>query len=233
MKIPCCIFTFSGDALPLRECVNGAIAAGLAPYVFDDINSPLPRHVSTWITENGGFHILTTFNRNGNLNGTACAIGIVRSMVQSMILSRSKIALKIDSDTLILDAKPFTEMSTGICSTQHDRRDAFGCCYSLTMSDAIEVFMHLSDGEQSENSPEDLTIWGAIKELGLAHKMHDFNPSGGAFSAVPKSFFPSDCVKFSVCTFGNAPRTPHDVTASMQRLNKFLQNQTNYDRKIS
>ena len=233
MKIPCCIFSFSGDALPLRECINGAIAAGLVPYVFDDSNSPLPRHMITWIVENGGFHISTTFNRNGNLNGTDCAIGIVRSMIQSMILTRSKIALKIDSDTLILDASPFLEMSTGVCSLEHNRRDAFGCCYSLTMNDAIEVFMHLSDGEKIADAPEDLTIWGAIYELGLAHKMHNFNPNGGVFSAVPQSFLPVDCEKFAICTFGNAPRTAHGVTASMQKLNKYLQNKPKYDRKIS
>jgi len=223
MKTPACIFCYSGDALPVRECITGAIAAGLVPYVFDDSHSPLPRHMVTWIQDNGGHHILTTFERNGNLNGTKCAVGIVRSMIHAMILCRSTIAIKLDSDTLIIDASPFLAMSTGVCSLEIDRRDAFGCCYSLTMADAVEVYIHLSDGEVSADVPEDLAIWGAVCELGLHHKMHNFNPAGGAFSAVPSSFHPADCQKFSVCTFGNSPRTPEGVTISMQKLNKFLQ----------
>lgn len=225
MKTPACIFCFSGDALPLRECIKGAIAAGLVPYVFDDSHAPLPRHMVTWIQENGGHHILTTFDRNGNLNGTECAVGIVRSMIHAMILCRSKLAVKLDSDTIILDASPFLEISTGVCSLEVNRREAFGCCYSLTMAAAVEVYISLSEGEIVDDVPEDLAIWGAVCELGLPHKMHNFTPTGGAFTAVPKVFHPDDCQKFSVCTFGNAPRTPEGVTISMQKLNKFLQSQ--------
>lgn len=230
--IPACIFTYSGDALPLRECVRGVIAAGLVPFVFDDEESPLPRYMVEWIKSQDAQYHVTDFPRNGNLNGTECALGIVSCMIMAMNLSRERIALKIDSDTLILDASPFLTESTGVCATSENRHTPYGACYSLTMSAAMAAFVGLQ-GQSDPTSPEDLTIWREVFRSNTAHTIHDFNPSGGAFSAVPEIFHPADCLKFSVCTFGNQPRSIPNVTRAMQRVNNYLQTMKKPSKSIS
>jgi hypothetical protein len=220
--IPACIFTYSGDALPLRECVRGVIAAGLVPYVFDDAESPLPRHMLAWLESNGAQYHVTDFQRNGNLNGTECALGIVCSMILAMRFTGSEIALKLDTDTLILDGSPFLTESTGVCAKAENRHIPYGACYSLTRGAAMAVF-HGLQGQNDPTAPEDLTIWGAVLRSNTAHTIHDFNPNGGAFSAVPEQFQPSDCLKFAVCTFGNQPRSIPHVTQAMQTVNNYLQ----------
>jgi hypothetical protein len=62
--------------------------------------------------------------------------------------------------------------------------------------------------------------------LNIRHKLHDFDPSGGAFSAVPQTFDPVDCAKFDVLTFGNVPKSGWkdralEITLAMKRLNDF------------
>ena len=220
--IPACIFTYSGDALPLRECVRAVIASGLVPFVFDDQESPLPRHMIAWLKSQDAQYHVTDFPRNGNLNGTECAMGIISCMIMAMHLSRERIAFKIDSDTLLIDALPFLAESTGVCATSENRFMPYGACYSLTRAAAMAVF-HGLQGQNDALSPEDLTIWREVLRSNTAHTIHDFNPSGGAFSAVPEFFHPAECLKFSVCTFGNQPRSIPNVTRAMQRVNNYLQ----------
>jgi hypothetical protein len=220
--IPACIFTYSGDALPLRECVRGIIAAGLMPFVFDDADSPLPRHMVAWLESQGAAYHQTDFPRNGNLNGTDCCIGILSSMILAMHQARSRIAFKVDSDTLIIDPLPFIEQSTGVYSTAQNRRAAFGCCYSLTMEAAKAAFVTIQP-QNDPTAPEDLTIWTAVQKSKQPHTMIDFFPNGGAFTAVPVDFLPADCLKFAVCTFGNEPRSIPRVTKAMQDVNNYLQ----------
>jgi len=223
--IPACIFSYSGDALPLRECVRGAKLAGLLPVVCDDANAPIGRSQAAWIIANGGLYYQTEFERNGNLNGTKCAAGIARSLHAVMVETRARIAFKLDADTIILHPETFLGSSTGVCSTTMHRREAFGCCYTLTRKTARMVAMELSTLDDP-TAPEDIAIWQSIKRLNLRHALHDFNPAGGAFSAVPKFYDPTDCQKFAACTFGNPPADgwrdrAMEVTIAMRRLNDF------------
>ena len=221
--IPACIFTYSGDALPLRECVRGAKIAGLLPVVIDDSHSPMGRTVWTWIESQGGLYFQSDFNRRGNLNGTECAAGIAKCLYEAMRLTHTAQAFKLDTDTIIQRYDRFQGISSGIYSTTLHRREAFGCAYTLTRDAARRVRDNLSRMDDP-SAPEDQLIWQSIKRLNIRHKLHDFCPTGGAFSAVPPSFDPIDCAKFDVLTFGNRPASgwrdrAMQITLAMRKLN--------------
>ena len=221
--IPACIFAYSGDSLPLRECVRGAKLAGLLPVVFDDAHNHMGRSVWAWIESQGGMYFHTDFNRRGNLNGTECAAGIARALHGTMTLTKTRQAFKIDADTIIQRPERFQGITSGICSTLIKRREAFGCCYTLTKDAAQRVAAEL-ESMPDDAIPEDLAIWQAIKRLKIRHELHDFDPKGGAFSAVPASFDPADCMKFDVLTFGNRPTggwkdRKMEITLAMKKLN--------------
>jgi hypothetical protein len=223
--IPVCIFTYSGDALPLRECVKGVLLAGLKPVVFDDAHHPIGRAAAAWVESLGGIYRKTYFKRRGNLNGTECAAGIARSMHQAMVETQEVIAFKIDTDTIILRPDRFLGNSSGVCSSTPPARKAFGCSYTLTKNTATKVAEHLETLDDPA-APEDELIWDTIRHLGLRHAIYDFVASGGPFSAVPKYFDPVDCMKFDVLTFGNPPEEgwkdrPLEITLAMKRLNDF------------
>lgn len=222
---PACIFTYSGDALPLRECVRGAKLAGLLPIVIDDSHSPMGRTVWTWIDSQGGLYFQSDFNRRGNLNGTECATGISKCLYEAMRLTHAAQAFKLDTDTIIQRPERFLGISSGVYSTTLHRREAFGCCYSLTRDAARRVRNDLMRMDDT-TAPEDQLIWQSIKRLNVRHKLHDFTPEGGAFSAVPQSFDPVDCMKFDILTFGNLPAggwkdRAMQITLAMKRLNDF------------
>jgi hypothetical protein len=223
--IPACIFTYSADSLPLRECVRGAKIAGLLPVVIDDAKHPMGHAVWSWVESQGGLYFQSDFNRRGNLNGTECAAGIAKCLYEAMRLTHTAHAFKLDSDTIIQRVDSFQGISTGVCSTTMNRREAFGCCYSLTRDAARRVRDDLA-AMNDPHGPEDVLIWRSIKRLSIRHKLHDFNPSGGAFSAVPKTFDPVDCTRFDVLTFGNPPADGWkdralEITLAMRRLNDF------------
>lgn len=224
--IPACIFAYSGDSLPVKECVRGAILAGLLPVVCDDSHNPLPRTTVAMLRNMGALYQQTFFIRNGNLNGTHCAAGIAATMYQVCDDVGARIAIKLDADTIVLRKEVFTETSTGIHSSLHHRREAFGCVYSLTKRTAKVVADYLESQPNDPTAPEDITIWRAMKTKKREHIMHDFRRDGGAFSAVPTHFDPLQCFRFAACTFGNPPVTgwtdrPLQIHNAMKRLNDY------------
>jgi len=203
--IPVCIFTYAGDSLPIKECVRSVIAAGLFPVVCDDAANPLPRTSQGWIEQSGAEYLQTTFTRRGNLNGTDCAAAIARTLHDAARRYGTASAMKLDSDTILIDPLPFLDGNVGVCSTAIDRRSSFGCCYALTAITALEVAKELEFGHFDPDAPEDLAIWDSVARIQHPRTMHDFNPEQGAFSAVPIGSDPCDCARFSALTFGNKP----------------------------
>lgn len=222
--IPAVVFAYSGDALPLRECVRGLLAANLQPVICDDANNPLPIHAQAWIEQQGGEYRQTTFERNKNLNGTACAAGIAQELHNAALRYHTKLAVKVDADTIIIDPTPFIFQTTGICSTSMNRREAFGCVYSIARQTSVNVAREINHITQDDNSPEDVLIWRTIQQNKWTHRMIDFCRSHGAFTAVPLSFDPIECFRYAACTFGNPPAEgwrdrPLQVSQAMKRLN--------------
>lgn len=222
--IPAVVFVYSGDALPLRECVRGLLTANLQPVICDDANNPLPRHVQGWLEQQGCEYRQTTFKRNNNLNGTECAAGIAQELHDAAERYRSRLAVKIDADTIIIDPTPFIHQTTGICSTTLNRRDAFGCVYSIARITAQNVAREIRYMPKDDSFPEDILIWQTIQRNKYAHRMIDFCKSHGAFTAVPLSYDPIECFRYAACTFGNPPADgwrdrPLQVSQAMKRLN--------------
>jgi hypothetical protein len=225
--IPVCIFTYSGDALPIRESVRSVIAAGLFPVVCDDAANPLPRTLIASLEDYGAEYTQTAFRRRGNLNGTDTAAGIARTLYEACGRYGTSSAIKMDSDTILIDPTPFMAGNVGVMSTETSRRSAFGCVYALTALTALEVAKELEFGILDESAPEDLAIWDAVAAIQHPRTMHDFKPDGGAFSAVPIGSDPCDCGRFAALTFGNTPATGWtdrglQIFREMQRFNNHL-----------
>ena len=224
---PVCIFTYRGDELPLRECVQSVLSARLCPVVCDDAADPLPEWILGWLDSVGAEYLTTFFQRRGNLNGTDCAAGIARTMEAAARRYGTPSAIKLDADSIIIDPTPFLEGNVGACSTTQNRRDAFGACYALRRETAAAIARELEFRPLDETAPEDLTIWQTARELGEPLKLHDFDPECGLFACVPIGSSPDDCLRFASLTFGNEPpegwtNRPLQIAQEMRRFNQRL-----------
>jgi hypothetical protein len=226
--IPVCIFTYAGDSLPIRECVRSVINAGLFPVVCDDAADSLSRDVVAMLEDAGAEYVLTTFERRGNLNGTDTAAGIARTLHEACGRYGTSCAIKLDSDTILIDPTQFLNGNVGVHSTVQNRRAAFGCVYSLAAETALCVAKELEFGHFDPTAPEDLAIWDAVAALNHQRTMHDFNPDHGAFASVPIGSDPVDCIRFAALTFGNVPDggwtdRPFQIMQEMRRFNQHLE----------
>lgn len=208
MKIPACIFTWSGAALRLPWAVRGALQAGLRPVVCQDGAAPLPPHVLGWLASERVEVRTTTFPRRGNLNGTDCAAGILGELATACIRHGSTHAIKLDDDTVIvrpgrLKADPLT--AAGLSWPQKGRDAAFGMAYAVPGLAAASAAAFLESAALDAKAPEDLTVWAALE--GLCHRtLHPFSMGSGPFTALPLGGNAVEAVeRFDVVTVGNPP----------------------------
>jgi hypothetical protein len=210
MRIPACIFTYSGAALRLPWAVRGALIAGFIPVVCQDAAAPLPGHVLGWLATHGIEVRTTTFPRNGNLNGIACAAGICRELEAACERYGSTNAIKLDDDTAVIDPKVFTNhlgfAAVGLTWHAGARPGAYGLAYCLRRDTAAQVASWLEAWPvPDEMAPEDLTIWWLAKRHGHCLD-HAFHPQAGPWSGLPLGADAWDgAVRFSVLTVGNEP----------------------------
>lgn len=216
MRIPVCIFTWSGAALRLPIAVRGAILTGLVPVVCQDSIAPLPPQVLGWLASEGVEVRTTYFPRRGNLNGTDCAAGMARELEAACIRHGSSHALKMDDDTVILDLGIFTRhllfdavgltCPDGIPGTV-SRPGAYGLTYMLSRRIAGVIASELESLPIDTSAPEDLTIWHQATRHGLCHELpFEPGPVGGPWSAIGPEHDVSDAVRrFAVLTVGNEP----------------------------
>lgn len=202
---PVVIFAYQGDAIPVVLTARSAVAAGCIPVIVDDAAHPLPGHVRGELWALGAEYQADPMPRRGNLNGTDVAAWIAGKLADAALRHGAEYCIKLDADTLLLDAEAFRG-SVGCRSSRVARREAFGACYSLETGTAAIVASHLAVQPQDDAAPEDVTIWAAVRELGLPHRLHDFNPGAGVFCAAPQDANPADCRRFASITFGNPPR---------------------------
>ena len=83
-KIAVVIMSFSGDKPCLNECLRGielqkSKGYNIEVFIIDDANNPL--ELSEEQLKQVHYR-KSYFNRNGNLNGTQCAIGMLMEMVR-------------------------------------------------------------------------------------------------------------------------------------------------------
>lgn len=120
-KIATVIMTFSGDAMCLQQCLRGLEEQkkkgyDLDIYIIDDAASPITNtnDIKVDITQHKlhcGAHSYSYkqshFNRNFNLNGTECAMGIIMEMIRCSRESGAQYVMKVDSDMYIRNLNRF------------------------------------------------------------------------------------------------------------------------------
>ncbi len=212
MSLPAVTFTHSRGAERIRWWVEGVRLAGLVPIVCDDRNDPLPGTALGWLEANGVEIRSTAWQRRGNLNGTDVAGLICLELADACLRHGSTHALKVDDDTIVLDAELFTLTETaaavGLTWAGDPRGGAYGMAYALRGDVAVDVARHLSLLPLDPTAPEDLTIWAAAVALagGAGIVRHEFEADGGPFVALPLGADAREAVEcFGVITVGNAP----------------------------
>jgi hypothetical protein len=228
--IAVCIFTFSRDAMPLRECIRSVLLADCIPVICDDAGNPLPGWMRGWLDHHGIDYRQTEWPRRGNLHGTDVAAGICDEMADAAERHGTGNAMKLDSDTILIEPAWFAG-NTCFTSILQLQRDAYGCSYALETSAARKVAKHLRQTHPQPNpkAPEDLTIWRTMAQLGIPHFVHEFDPDEGPFCAAPVGADPSDnCRRFGAITFGNEPEggwtdRPLQTASEMRRFVNWLE----------
>ena len=102
-KIAVFIMSFSGDKPCLTQCLRGIEQQqkkgyNIEVFIIDDANSPLELSEEQLQQVN---YRKSYFNRNGNLNGTQCAHGMLIEMLRCARESKAEYILKVDSDMYI------------------------------------------------------------------------------------------------------------------------------------
>lgn len=222
------VFAYSGDALPVIECCLRLKSAGVRAWVFDDAKAKLPGWVRGSLWEMGAGYMATDFPRRGNLNGTECCIGMLRSM----LATEAQTVLKIDADTLLVRPELFEAGNVGCCSTMTARRDAFGACYSIRRETILAALRIIEGMPVDPYVPEDLTIWSAIRATGHPFEMIDHDPEGGGLAAVPIGSNVDRPERFAALTFGNKPHDGWEdrqiqITLEMRRFRSAIDRSLN------
>ena len=176
-KIAFCIFSFAGDAGCLSHCVERlhvlTYPTEFDIHVFDDAEHPLQS------VPHGVHYHKTYFHRNGNLNGTECAQGMIMCMLQAARESRAEYICKLDSDMLVLNferfMQPLKENPLSVIGFKLNARMQYaaGVCYILPVTglyEAIRGFHMWYEAESAREDfathcPEDWAITRAVSAL--------------------------------------------------------------------
>lgn len=208
MRIPACIFTYSGASLHLPWAVLGALQAGLIPVVCQDAADPLPGHVLGDLAAKGIEVRSTRFPRRGNLNGTDCAAGILHELAAACRRYGSRHAWKLDDDTVAVRPEVLSapwDMAVGLSWPQAGREAAFGMAYAVPGYAAAHAAARLSTLPVDPKAPEDLTVWAALEGM-CERLLKPFDPTGGPFTALPIHADAHEAVvRFDIITVGNPP----------------------------
>lgn len=178
IKFVFCIFTFGEDAYMLGQCVRALRRLGATrsnTYIFDDANNPLPYPIPN--TQ----YRQTTFNRNGNLNGTACTDGELLCMYEASKECDAHVVVKVDSDVIInslewITNNDFMNSHCGfrVCGKTHNN----GACYSLPSWALLSMIRTLKTLPTNNFIGESLVITKLAQKVGLDQVGYDcYSPS--------------------------------------------------------
>lgn len=173
VKFVFCIFSYGEDAYMLGQCVRALRRLGATrsnTYIFDDANNPLPYPIPN--TQ----YRQTTFNRNGNLNGTECVDGELLCMYEASKETNAHVVVKVDSDVIInslewVTNNDFMNSHCGfrVCGKSHNN----GACYSLPSWSLVPMLRLLKTIPKNNFIGESLVITDLAKMAGLDQVGYD------------------------------------------------------------
>ena len=173
---PCFVyFTCSGDAHLLEWSVKSVTKN----YPRSEIFVAVDRDDSVGIMK-GTTQVVTSFPRNKNLNGTACANGMVQTMLHCLLKSGATHVVKIDSDVVLLDSSlpdkvgDLDRWGTGVAWRGINIYDsvAIGPMYVLSEKVLRKLLVnpdiiHQIQLELADKGPEDVLIAFAADRIGI------------------------------------------------------------------
>lgn len=170
-------------------------------YVMDDSNNPMDAvQVERILSLDPCVkYERTTFERNRNLNGRSCVVGMMEKFVEHAA-GREALNIKIDPDTILLGRRIFNEFwnieNTGYCASSRP-----GCYFSgvvyMWKSDAAERALEIINKGGIDHLPEDkgpedfiigvLLSLGALPRLSTLIRSWDNDAKKGYSAAWPFS----------------------------------------------
>lgn len=185
VKFAFCIFTYGEDSYMLGQCIRAIRRLGATrsnTFVFDDAQNPLPYPVPN--TQ----YRLTTFKRNGNLNGTECTDGELLCMYEASKECNAHVVIKVDSDVIInsLDWVLNNDFMTSHCGFRFcGKNHNCGCCYSLPSWSLVPMIRELKKLPQNNFIGESLVITDLGKRVGLDQVGYNcYTPDGDVWKAA-------------------------------------------------
>lgn len=165
-KIAVFIMSFSGDSECLIQCLRGIDEQkkrgyNLEVFVIDDANNPLE------LTEEqlANVHYKKSyFPRNGNLNGTQCAQGMLMEMLRCCRECKAQYVMKVDSDmyirTLERFLKPLEEDPNKVIGFKLSKDMCYcaGVTYILPVTGLYKAIKDFYDWFKSEKANQDKYI---------------------------------------------------------------------------
>lgn len=97
-------FSYALDAEPLKQsviCAQRTFPPRSKFHVFDECGKEMDEETVAWLQAQGVRYVVTTFNRNGNLNGTSSVLGELAAFM-SCTQDPDDVIWKTDCDTSIL-----------------------------------------------------------------------------------------------------------------------------------
>lgn len=172
------VMCYKGDQEMLPYCVRSLLKIfennPLEIYVMDDSNNPMDKRNVRWLTKLAPdkiFYEQTTFERNKNLNGMPCVVGMVEKFIEHA-KGRDALNIKIDPDTIVCHREIFDEVynhpNSGYASTTRPGCHFSGVLYMFKtqyLPKALELLKTFPVPDHT--GPEDYIIGLAISAASL------------------------------------------------------------------
>lgn len=207
-------FTFDGDAdclLTSVESVRRMHGAEVPICLYDDAAHPLSQEVVRLVRPT--VYEQTDFNRQGNLNGKACILGMLNCLQGAGRVTQSTWISKIDSDTLLLRDWCMWDYDVRFQGSMwHCHTLGAGLNYTMRADVPEDILQMLARSPSilTGRLPEDATIsllahvvspFGAVSHI--CAPGHPDRLVGGWKYVPGKESRREDGARFAVLTFGN------------------------------
>lgn len=216
------IFTYKGD----EEIVSYAARSAKLVFgdecevnVIDDSNNPIGQKYKDILKEHNIQYRTSTFNRNHNLNGKECCVGILEEIVKSTNGDKTGISIKLDSDTLIFKRALFDAFikddQIAYMASNRPQGVFSGICYCIKNNILDKCLKNMKAVDIDLTiAPEDVAI-GCIAVLSGFPKSNyiipgwnDVTKTGESCgwlykNANRKEIFAKYYELFTICTVGN------------------------------
>lgn len=231
MNLPAVIFSFSCDHACTVFAARSALDAGLGPvFVEVDAANPLPSATIAELVRRGCRVAETTFPRNGNIRGMESMKGLLASYTKVFEATGATHLVKLDADTMILDAgrlKQAAADDVSCAAMSHGATPFYGMCMvvSSTLVHTMGTIARSAGqfaGFGNLNFYEDIVTGTMSQRLRLGEtRQWPFDPQGGFGAGYlytqAKDSFDDYARKYDVITFGNRHLIPGDGSPCAKR----------------